>query len=147
MLSLHFSNLIIYVSRIIQKPGQNWSVSAFISQNANVEVCNLTLTDPAGSGAKHLDFCSLCDAFPRCPWILQDPGLSLAGLSLPSSPGGVQGRGGTDRWDPKAQQCLLCSCWDTTGTAFLLWSDLGGFHVVAEESVSCKTAPKNPNWK
>lgn len=68
MLSLHFSNLIINVFRIIQKPRQNWSVSAFISQNANVKVCNLTLTDPAHSEAKHLDFCSLSVAsFPAVP--------------------------------------------------------------------------------
>lgn len=131
MLSLHFSNLIIYVFKIIQKPRQNWSVSAFISQNASVEVCNLTLTDPAHSGAKHLDFCSLRVAFPCCPrlWrIPQGPGLSVAKLSLPS----CQGGGGTDRWDPKAQQCLLCSYWDTPGVALLLWSGLGVFYVFAE---------------
>lgn len=138
MLSLHFSNLIINVFRIIQKPRQNWSVSAFISQNANVKVCNLTLTDPAHSEAKHLDFCSLSVAFPCCPWlwrILQDLRLSVAELSLPTSQGEVQGRGGTDWWDPKAQQCLLCPYWDTTGIALLLWSDLGGFHISAEETV------------
>lgn len=133
MLSLHFSYLIIYVFRIIQKPRQNWSVPAFISQNANVEVCNLTLTDPARSGAKHLDSCCLHVPFSCCPWAVENPpGSSTAELSLPSSQGGVQGRGGTDPWDPKAQQCLLCSYWNTTGIALLLWSDLGGFQVFAE---------------
>lgn len=56
MLSLHFSNLIIYVSRIIQKPRQNWSVPAFISQNVNVEVCNLTLNRPSSLWSKALGF-------------------------------------------------------------------------------------------
>lgn len=150
MLSLHSSNLIIYVFRIILKPRQNWSVSAFISQNVNVEVCNLTLTDPAHSEAKHLDVCSLRVAFPCCPWlwrILQDGGLSVAELSLPSSQRGGQGRGGTDWWDPKAQQCLLCPYWDTTGIPAVVRSGRVSGVCRRDSLVSCKTAPTNPNWK
>jgi len=58
VLSLHFSNFNIYVFKIIQKPRQNSSVSALIFQNANIETCNLTLTDPAHSVAKQLNFYS-----------------------------------------------------------------------------------------
>lgn len=66
VLSLHFSNLIIYVFKIIQKPRQNTSVPALISQSADVETCNLTLTDPAHSAAKRVDLCSQPVVFLCC---------------------------------------------------------------------------------
>lgn len=89
VLSLHFSNLIIYVFKIMQKPRQNSSVSALISQNANVEMCNLTLTDPAHSVAKALQFlfttCCFSLLYLAAEAHLEGKRLNTSKLSLPSS--------------------------------------------------------------
>lgn len=133
VLSLHFSNLIIYVFKIIQKPRQNTSVPALISQSADVETCNLTLTDPAHSAAKRVDLCSQPVVFLCCflPAEAHLEGKWPDGtqLTLPSPQEGWQARGGcwyhtAQSLDPSGlsqSQAIILHC-ALAGVPFDPWS-------------------------